>query len=390
MRRSALLFVLLLVPLLLLAPTLPPLAPTSSTDPLTVMTYNILHGQACSGGDRSDEVLTRMELAVQGGSGGARGIADLAPDILGMQEVSQIFREEPVTQNQPCLVLGVAPVLGAPPADVTHIFPYEHQASYLARRLNGVLAARRVEAGGNSRRPTSASPYAMRFVRDNPRIAALVPDATTPVDDETVSDKNAKSGNVEIGLALISRFRIQLVAVHNLPPGLIPGETRALMHATLRDTARGRAYDFYLTHLTVTGGSSPHTVAQAANVVEFIAANRRHPDQPAFLLCDCNATPGTVTTLAFAQAGYVDTFAAANPGVPGLTGTRQRFTYNCASTPGSRIDYVWAIPDDQGRLPDIVSSEVVMDYAQEIAPGQCLFPSDHNGVITTFDMAAIQ
>ncbi len=388
MKRSALLLALLLPALLAL---LPP-AVTSPADPLTVMTYNILHGQACSGGDRSDEVLTRMELAVQGGSGAARGLADLAPDVLGMQEVSQIFREEPVTQNQPCLVLGVAPVLGAPPADVTHIFPYEHQASYLARRLNGVLAARRVETGsGSSRRPTSTSPYAMRFVRDNPRIAALIPDATTPVDDETVSDKNAKNGNVEIGLALISRFRIQLVAVHNLPPGLIPGETRALMHATLRDTARGRAYDLYLTHLTVTGGSSPHTVVQAANIVEFIAANRRHPDQPAFLLCDCNASPGTVTTLAFEQAGYVDTFKAANPGVAGLTGTRERFIYDCeGNTPGSRIDYVWAIPDDQGRLPNIISSEVVMDYAEEIAPGQCLFPSDHNGVITTFDMAAVQ
>ncbi|MGH7338287.1 MAG: endonuclease/exonuclease/phosphatase family protein, partial [Myxococcota bacterium] len=209
----------------------------------------------------------------------------------------------------------------------------------------------------------------------------------------THSDLAAQLGNIELGLATISKFPIQRLTVHNLSFGEVPGETRALTHATIRvpDAATGekKGYDFFVTHLTTTGGDSPQTVAMAANVLQFIAANRRNPENPAFFVCDCNAAPDSTVHAMFVAAGFVDSFARANPGVPGFTSGRDGLTHECAQTATERIDYVWAIPDDQGRTPAVLASEVVMDYHRRTNGDDCLWPSDHNGVLSTFDLRAL-
>jgi len=37
----------------------------------------------------------------------------------------------------------------------------------------------------------------------------------------------------------------------------------------------------------------------------------------------------------------------------------------------------------------VLASDVVMDYCNA-TNGSCLWPSDHNGVLTTFDLRALQ
>lgn len=366
-------------------------APTCTSPLLTVMTYNVLHGQPCAGGSLGSEVAPRSELAVQGGPSGERGLAALSPDVIGLQEVSQVFVDETIAENQACSVLALLPPpAGGVPAGVTAVDAFEHAGDRLVRRLNGVSAARDVENGfATSRTPLSASPYAMRFVRDNPRLLPLIPDVALPPDEQSASDLAAEQANLEIGLAVVSKLRIQRVTVHNLPPDEMPGGTRALLHASLvrRD---GAAYDFFDSHLTTGGGDTVPTQLQAQDIIAFIQANRRHPERPGFFVCDCNADPGTAAYQAFVDAGFADSFALANPGADGFTSGRDGLSIDCGGTTDERIDYVFALPDDQGRLPEVLASEVVMDYAEETAPGSCRFPSDHNGVISTFHMESLQ
>ncbi len=385
-------------------------APALATQPLTVMSYNILHGQPCAGGGLGSEVAPRMELAVrgepgcrQGTPGCAPGLVTLAPDILGMQEVSQVFVDQSVGENQACLVLAqLPPPIGGLPPGIAEVEAYEHAADYLVRRMNGVRAA--LAGSKNKRLKPEASPYKMRFVRDNPRLLPLLPDIPLPPDDQALSDISADLSDLEIGLAVISRFRIQQVTVHNLTIGLVPGETRAILHATIRVphpvTGVETPHDFYDSHLTTTGGDSPQTILMSTEIIRFILTSRRFPENPGFFTCDCNfvegelddppALDGPRSYQLFRNAGFVDTFRAANPSNPGPTSGRDGLGTSCdefANPPGRRIDYVWAIPSVPGGvIPEILSSEVVMNYSNELAPGVCRWPSDHNGVITEFDL----
>src|SRR5258705_13945332 len=92
-------------------------APSCFSTTLTVMSYNVLHGQPCAGGSQSREVTPRMELAVQGGPAGARGLAPLEPHILGLQGGSQIYVDPTGAENQACSTLAALPppARGGPP-----------------------------------------------------------------------------------------------------------------------------------------------------------------------------------------------------------------------------------------------------------------------------------
>ncbi|MGH7818669.1 MAG: endonuclease/exonuclease/phosphatase family protein [Candidatus Binatia bacterium] len=347
-------------------------ASAAAAAPLKVMTYNVLHGQPCSGGSLGSEVAPRMALAVAGGPNGEPGLTSLAPDVIGMQEVSQVLVDQTVAENQACGVIALLPPpIGGVPPGVTAVTAYEHQGDNLVRLLNGAV---------------TGSPYRMRFVRDNPRILPLLPDVPLPPDDKTLSDHSTETGNIEIGLAVVSKLRIQQVTVHNLTIGFVPGETRAILHATLRDDS-GKPYDFYDSHLTTTGGDSPQTVLMATEILRFITTTRRHPENPGFFTCDCNAEEGSAVYEIFADAGFIDSFRAIHPSAAGLTSGRDGLDTDCNQQVTARIDYVWAIPDAAGATPPVVSSEVVMDYNElNLALGGCRWPSDHNGVITTFDV----
>lgn len=348
--------------------------------PLRVMSYNVLHGQPCSGGSVGSEVAPRAALAV-GGNGDAPGLAALAPDIMGMQEVSQVLVTQSLEENLTCRIFET--FFGLDPK-VKGVDGYEHQGDLLVRLLNAADAL----AGGDA-------PYKMRFVRDNPRVVPLAPDVAAPPDDETFSDRSTRDGNIEIGLGLISRHRIQQVVVHNLTIGEVPGETRALMHATVRiATPDGEVpIDVYDSHLTTTGGDSPQTVAMAAEIARFIRTTRRHPENPGIFTCDCNATPGSGAYQVFDGAGFVDTYAEAHGGLAeeDWTSGRDGLSDSCEEFPpegGERIDYVWQLPDAGGAIAPVLSSDVVMDFSLALDDEECLWPSDHNGVLTVLDWSA--
>ncbi len=387
--------------------------PAWAGQPLKVMTYNILHGQPCSGGSLGSEVGPRMDLAVSGPPnticdlshlGATCGLAALAPDVLGMQEVSQVFVNQSTQMNQTCAVFAATGQLDSRVGDT--IFAFEHAADRLVRRMNAA---------------TLGGPYKMRFVRDNPRVLPLVPDIPLPPDDKSLSDIAAETGNVEIGLAVISKYRIQLVTVHNLTIGAVPGETRAILHATIQvpdqsdpdDPAKERSYDFYDTHVTTTGGDSPQTIAMVAEIIRFIATSRRHPENPGFLTCDCNLNEGPLDAFPpaiefgvppeiegprayqlFKIAGFVDSFRKKHPDVavdPGQTSGRNGLSTVCNQPlVDGRIDYVWAIPNQEGKTPKVTDSQVVMDYSESVADGGCRFPSDHDGVRSTFDLGDLE
>lgn len=382
--------------------------PAVAQHPLRVMTYNILHGQPCSGGSLGSEVGPRMDLAVAGLPNAEPGLAALSPDILGMQEVSQVFVNQPTDMNQTCAVFARTGQLDPRVGDT--IFAYEHAADRLVRRMNAA---------------TPGGPYKMRFVRDNPRILPLLPDVPLPPDDKSLADVAAEGGNVELGLAVIAKYRIQLVTVHNLTIGEVPGETRAILHATIRvpdpsapdDPEKEKSYDFYDTHLTTTGGDSPQTIAMAAEIFRFITASRRHPESPGFLTCDCNFNEGPLDAFPpsvefgvppeidgprayqlFKTAGFVDSYrkAHSDPSDPLFTVStsgRDGLSHDCNQPlVDGRIDYVWAIPDQDGKTPKVTASQVVMDYKELLTqnPDSCLFPSDHDGVLTTFDLDQLE
>lgn len=326
---------------------------------------------------------------------------NLAPDVLGMQEVSQVFVDQDVAANQTC---GVFAATGQLDPRVDKVDAYEHAADRLVRQMNGFSAVRGF-----------GSPYKMRFVRDNPRLLPLVPDVALPPDDKTLSDIAAEGGDVEIGVAVLSKFRVQQVTVHNLTIGAVPGETRAILHATIQvpdALGQEQPYDFYDTHVTTTGGDSPQTLLMAAEIVRFVATTRRYPSRPGFLTCDCNFNEGELTAFPpaiepgvppgidgprayqiFRGAGFVDSYRVAHPTLDSQldrTSGRDGLSHDCNQPLGEgRIDYVWAIPTSEGKTPAVVGSEIVMEYSTPISGG-CLFPSDHDGVITTFDLSALQ
>jgi endonuclease/exonuclease/phosphatase family metal-dependent hydrolase len=179
--------------------------------------------------------------------------------------------------------------------------------------------------------------------------------------------------NFSEGPAILSRFPIIEWEAHDLPRcnGLF--DPRVLVYARLQ-TPWGDL-----------GVASIHTsvgFCEARRVAELMLARRGA--LPSVLMGDFNATETSAGIQALTdEAGFRDTFRAANPGAPGATVWQN--VYSPVPTVRRRVDFLFMLPGTAvaGR---VLSSRIVLDAPGRRADGTVLWPSDHYGVFSELEV----
>ena len=179
------------------------------------------------------------------------------------------------------------------------------------------------------------------------------------------------------GVTILSRFPISKKAAVDL------GNSRPAVFARVVPEP-GIAIDFYNTHLHHMGGDEVR-FPQAQKLVAFMQDN--YAGNFAFLTGDMNAADSSQTIKYFLEEGkMIDTYAALKGGATkpeDMTSPIILMKKNVPQAPRNRIDYVFALPPAgaDNRLK-IIDSIVCLRNAR--ADG--LYPSDHLGVMTTFQL----
>lgn len=179
--------------------------------------------------------------------------------------------------------------------------------------------------------------------------------------------------NFAEGPAILSRYPILNWEVYDLPRCGSWTDPRVLLCVDLQ-TPWG-VLQACSTHI------SPK-VCQAKGVAELL--QRRPRSSPLILMGDFNTTPQSE---GFAQltkeTGLIDTFRLANPSKRGLT--VWQWVYADRPTTFWRVDYLFLRPG-AGALHRVRSSRLVLNEPKRLADGQLLWPSDHYGVLTEFEV----
>jgi endonuclease/exonuclease/phosphatase family metal-dependent hydrolase len=172
------------------------------------------------------------------------------------------------------------------------------------------------------------------------------------------------------GPAILSRFPI-------VASGVAPircGDPFARLLLCAEIAVPSGLVDVCSTHVT-------RSACQGESLHDLVQARRR--DRPFVLLADLNATETAPALRRFLEAGFVDAFRAANPGVPGPTVWQPvRAAERLARR---RVDYVLVAPAAAAR---VVASRVVLDTPRRAADGGVLWPSDHYGVLADLEIDA--
>lgn len=222
-------------------------------------------------------------------------------------------------------------------------------------------------------------PYEARLVRLREGVERLAPDVCCmqEVYDERTLRAIRRTGELEheyhdldTGLALLSRRPLavrEVLRYRNRSPQEDYGRGALIGRLDHRDDLT-----IAVTHLSWRREDEPVRVAQAR---ELIAAAERN-GSPVILVGDFNATPDSDVIETVLSAGYVDSFGALHPEVPGLTwDSVNPFTGEQEpQLPDRRIDYIFV----QAHLERGLSrAEVVLDRPDDMG----VFPSDHFGVL---------
>lgn len=180
--------------------------------------------------------------------------------------------------------------------------------------------------------------------------------------------------NFAEGPAILSRYPILDWQVYDLPRCGSWTDPRVLLCAEVQ-TPWGRL-QACSTHI------SPKA-CQASGVAELLQVRPR--SSPLILMGDFNTTPQSEGFAQLTgQTGLIDTFRLANPSDTGPT--VWQWVYAERPTARWRVDYVFVRPDDRYRVR---SSRLVLNTPQRLATGQLLWPSDHYGVLTEFDVLPV-
>jgi endonuclease/exonuclease/phosphatase family metal-dependent hydrolase len=121
---------------------------------------------------------------------------------------------------------------------------------------------------------------------------------------------------------------------------------------------------------------------EVENLLVYI--NRKAGKEPAILMGSLNALPGSDEVARIREAGFVDSYAAANPDSPGFTWDSQRNgiadRYRPAPwEPGRyRVDYIFV----RGDAISVQDARVFLDD-----PTYGVYASDHFGVLATLEIA---
>lgn len=176
------------------------------------------------------------------------------------------------------------------------------------------------------------------------------------------------------GSAILSRYPIVASEVTDLPRCRRWIEPRILLRAEV-STERG-LLQVYSTHL------ARGDECQMKRVGELV--RERHGSGLSLLMGDFNApeTSQVLTTLR-REAGFVDTFRAANADAPGPT-VWQRIDME-PSTASTRVDFILYLPGLESSAT-VRSSRVILDRPGRLPDGRVLWPSDHYGVLAELDI----
>lgn len=183
----------------------------------------------------------------------------------------------------------------------------------------------------------------------------------------------------ENGISIVSRYPIlerELLTFRHQKNAF---EARSVMRVLI-ETPLVRV-NFYSAHLS--GSTDTLNLEQIREVVSFIEAHRR--DSPSILVGDFNFHRNESASLFLAGAGYVDTFASANPGRDNascctcIETSYSNWFDDCPETPFRNADdRVYLVP---GR---VMAGEVLAAGFMMASPfregGGLLWGSDHKGV----------
>lgn len=184
----------------------------------------------------------------------------------------------------------------------------------------------------------------------------------------------ARLMNFAEGPAILSRYPILDWQVYDLPRCGSWTDPRVLLCAEVK-TPWGRL-QACSTHI------SPKA-CQASGVAALLRTRPR--SSPLILMGDFNTTPQSEGFAQLTgQTGLIDTFRLANPSDTGPT--VWQWVYAERPTARWRVDYVFVRPGDRYRVR---SSRLVLNTPQRLATGQLLWPSDHYGVLTEFDVLPV-
>jgi endonuclease/exonuclease/phosphatase family metal-dependent hydrolase len=164
-------------------------------------------------------------------------------------------------------------------------------------------------------------------------------------------------------IGIISKYPVEQQGFYQLVPGAFPRK----VVWNLINTPLGKI-NFFNTHFDYQ--SSSVRLQQATQTINYITQQESQYQSIATILTgDFNDTPGSSPINYILNANFWDSFAEANPGIPGYTVP--------SNAPTSKIDYVFY--KYTGQLL-IDSSRIIMDQPYS-GNSYC---SDHLGVMTTF------
>ena len=166
-------------------------------------------------------------------------------------------------------------------------------------------------------------------------------------------------------IGIISKYPVEQQGFYQLVPGAFPRK----VVWNLINTPLGKI-NFFNTHFDYQSVSV--RLQQATQTISYIVQQENLYQSIATILTgDFNDTPGSSPINYILNANFWDTFAEANPGLPGYTVP--------SNAPTSKIDYVFY--KYTGHLL-IDSSRIIMDQPYS-GNSYC---SDHLGVMTTFSL----
>jgi endonuclease/exonuclease/phosphatase family metal-dependent hydrolase len=146
-------------------------------------------------------------------------------------------------------------------------------------------------------------------------------------------------------------------------------------------TVRGKSFRFVTTHLEA--NSAAIQIAQGNELLQGPA----NTSMPVILAADFNAVannpndPTYPTYSEIVNAGFLDTWPAANPNDPGLTCCQDPLLLNASSSLSQRIDLIFSRGGFRVRWANLVGA----DPANKTSSG--LWPSDHSGVLGALKLA---
>jgi endonuclease/exonuclease/phosphatase family metal-dependent hydrolase len=219
-----------------------------------------------------------------------------------------------------------------------------------------------------------------------------------PLTEVMVTQARAGEDEFREGVGILTRLPVVASAVRRQPPRSYEGlacippdplacnaagvfDSRAVLWARLT-TAAGDV-DVFNTHLAhgITPLSPETKRLETIYAMDYIHDTARFDAAPDFFLGDFNSPDGSQVGTIIRRAGFLDTFRAVNPLGAGFTGDQD--IHSPVSTTTERIDYVYARPG--GCDMKIKRSDTFPDAPTLVAGGP-LWPSDHHGVVTDFDI----